>query len=45
MQLERSADLRYRGQGFEINVPFRLVAGRFPPSHNSAMGMAIPNER
>lgn len=40
---ERSADLRYRGQGYEINVPFGPdMAERFHSAHQQRFGFAAP---
>ncbi len=42
---EPSADLRYRGQGFELNVPLeplRTLAGRFAEQHERRFGFSDP---
>jgi N-methylhydantoinase A len=43
IRLARSADLRYRGQGFEINVPFtsRMIE-HFHAEHNRRYGYSAP---
>ena len=47
-RLERSVDMRYVGQSFEINVPFegnwRLVIGEFHARHGQRYGHAHPDE-
>ena len=41
--VERSADLRYRGQGFEINVPFSsALVTEFHRRHHSRYGYSHP---
>jgi len=41
--VERSADLRYRGQGFEINVPFSsALVAEFHRRHHSRYGYSHP---
>jgi len=44
-RLERSADLRYRGQGFELNVPFddRMLAA-FHAGHRRRYGYSHPEK-
>lgn len=40
---ERSADLRYRGQGFELNLPFsRDMLARFHAEHKKRYGYSSP---
>lgn len=40
--LQRSADLRYRGQSYELNVPWP-VGKRFHEAHQRVYGYSIPN--
>jgi N-methylhydantoinase A/oxoprolinase/acetone carboxylase beta subunit len=45
-RIEASADLRYRGQGFELNValePLRSVAERFHERHEQRFGFSDPD--
>src|SRR5207253_2323414 len=40
--IERSADLRYRGQSYELNVPWSGAIKRFHREHARIYGYAIP---
>jgi len=40
--IERSADLRYRGQSYELNVPWSGATTRFHREHARIYGYAIP---
>ena len=40
--IERSADLRYRGQSYELNVPWSGAVTKFHREHASIYGYAIP---
>src|SRR5262249_37010032 len=43
LQLELSADLRYAGQGFELNVPIsRALVGQFHNEHHRRYGYSQP---
>jgi len=41
--IERSADLRYRGQSYELNVPWSGAIKRFHREHARIYGYAIPD--
>ena len=44
LKLERSVDLRYQGQGFELNVPWsRVVLGDFHREHTFRYGYSHPD--
>ena len=40
--IERSADLRYRGQSYELNVPWSAAVPRFHREHARIYGYSIP---
>ncbi|MFO0996366.1 MAG: hydantoinase/oxoprolinase family protein [Alphaproteobacteria bacterium] len=54
VRLERSCDMRYKGQAYEINVPVpagtvtrekaRALAARFHAAHHAAYGQSSPGE-
>jgi len=41
-QIERSADLRYRGQSYELNVPWSRAVSRFHREHHRIYGYSHP---
>jgi N-methylhydantoinase A len=41
-EIERSADLRYRGQSYELNVPWPEAAAAFHREHGRIYGYATP---
>ncbi|HUI84594.1 MAG TPA: hydantoinase/oxoprolinase family protein [Candidatus Binatia bacterium] len=46
LRLERSADLRYRGQGFELNVPFTSsLLAEFHRAHHFRYGYSHPRRQ
>ena len=42
-KIERSADLRYRGQSYELNVPWSGAVRKFHREHERIYGYAIPD--
>jgi len=42
-RIERSADLRYHGQSYELNVPWSRAVSRFHREHHRIYGYSLPD--
>jgi len=42
---ERSCDLRYRGQGYELTLPFSAICCALPPGTPAPLRLQQPRQR